>query len=88
MTDKEKFEEECKKQREQLAKYLLTNEEYEKLLDMADFEGKMTIKYIMRIMKETGIRFNSLDQVTVEAVQQGEVIYKNKRRYGIYCINK
>lgn len=87
MTDKEKFEEDCRKQREQLGKYLLTNEEYEKLVEVAEFQGKTSIKYIMKVMKETGIRFDSLDQLSVETVQQGEVYYKNKRRYGIYCSN-
>lgn len=52
-------------------KHMISLEEYERLLQVAEDKGKKDIKYIMRVLAETGIRYSDLEKVTVEAVKEG-----------------
>lgn len=72
------FHEECEKMREKMAHTLVTNEEYDKLIFAAITSGEITIEYIMRVLKETGIRYGNLKDVTVEAVKNGTFICETK----------
>lgn len=49
----------------------LTNEDYDKLYCTADYLGEETAKHLLRVFKETGIRYCSLKDLTVDSVDQG-----------------
>ena len=86
---KKEFEEEFKKLRENISDTLLTNEEYDKLIFTAITSGEIAIEYLMRVLKETGIRYSNLDELTVENLNKGEFvcIAKNAFEYTV-TINK
>ena len=48
-------------------------DEYKSMLQVASDKGKIDIKYVLRIFAETGIRIGDLENVTVEAIKQGEI---------------
>lgn len=75
MTNKKEILEEFRNQREALSDHFLTNEDYDKLYSTAETLEDETLKYIMRVLKETGIRYSSLKDLTVEAVNLGEINY-------------
>lgn len=81
MKDNNEFYEEYEMQRETLSDRFLTNEDYEKLYLTAKFSGEETLKYIMRVLKETGIRYGSLKDLTVEAVNAGKIDCEVRRKF-------
>lgn len=59
----------------------LTPTDYERLLRTALKKDKTTVYYIMRVLKETGIRISELKHITVEAVKQRKAVYNSKGTY-------
>lgn len=81
MEEKTEFNEEFKKNREVLYDRFLTNEDYDKLYSTAQLSGDETSKLLLRVFKETGIRYSSLKDLTVEAVNQGMIKCLVKRKF-------
>lgn len=67
-----------KKQQKTTIENVLTQTDYERLLRIADARNKERIKYIMKVLAETGIRISELQYVTLEAVKKGVAVYDNK----------
>lgn len=78
MDNKSEFHNELKQERE--TDRLITNEEYEKNISVADNEKYIFIRNIMRVIKETGMRYSSFDYLTVEGVTAEEIQYTVKRK--------
>ncbi len=57
---------------------VLTEEEYRKLIEIAEKEGKRNLSMMMQTLGNTGLRISELKFITVEAVKQGEVVIYNK----------
>ena len=72
---------ELKEERERLADRLLTNDEYEKIMSVSDNEKYLSIRNIMKVMKETGMRYSSFNNLTVEGIKTGEIKCIIKRRF-------
>lgn len=81
MDIKNELYKELKEEREKLADRLLTNDEYEKIMSVSDNEKYLSIRNIMRVMKETGMRYSSFDNLTVEGLKIGEIKCTIKRRF-------
>lgn len=77
------FYKEFKANREKMNDYLLTNEDYEKLYFSAVLSGNEIAMLLLRVFKETGIRYGSLKDFTVEAINQGTVKSLIKRKIRI-----
>lgn len=71
---------ELKEERERLADRFLTNDEYDKIMSVSDNEKYLSIRNIMRVMKETGMRYSSFDYLTVEGIKAGKIKCMIKRR--------
>lgn len=80
MANEDYFYAEFKKQREAVPENFLSNEDYEKLITVAELTGQTTIKNIMRVLKETGIRYSSLKDLTVDSVKEGKMTCEGKRK--------
>lgn len=72
---------ELKQEKERLADRFLTNDEYDKIMSVSDNEKYLSIRNIMRVMKETGMRYSSFDNLTVEGIRTGEITCIIKRRF-------
>ena len=57
---------------------VLTEEEYKKLIKIAEQEGKRKLGMMIQTLGNTGIRISELKFITVEAVTQGEAVIYNK----------
>lgn len=64
--------------KEFIQKHYLSDEEYQKLLVMADAEKQITLKYIIRVLSEMGLNYDSLKELTVESLKTGRVLCKMK----------
>ena len=67
--------------RQSLSERLLTNEDYEKLYTTAQYSGDEISTLLLRVFKETGIRYSSLKDLTVEAVNKGQINCLVKRKF-------
>ena len=81
MDNYNEFCEELKQERDRLKDRLLSNDEYERIMNVADNEKYLTIRNIMRVMKETGMRYSSFDNLTVEGLKTGEIKCTIKRKF-------
>lgn len=81
MDNENELYKELKEERERLDDRLLTNDEYEKIMAVSDNDKYLSIRNIMRVMKETGMRYSSFDNLTVEGLKTGEIKCTIKRRF-------
>jgi site-specific recombinase XerD len=56
----------------------LSLSDYERLLRTALNKNKITMYYLMRVLKETGIRVSELKHITVEAVKVKKAVFNSK----------
>ena len=80
MSDVENYFEVFKEERKLYRDRLLNFEEYQRMLEIAEKTGKITLKYIMRVFAETGIRKRVIKNLTVEKVKTGIIVYEGERK--------
>ena len=67
-----------KKQQKATLENVLTQNDYERLLRIAEARNKVTMYYLMETLAEIGIRISELQYITVEAVKKGVAVFDSK----------
>ena len=67
---------------------ILSKNDYERLLRLAERRGKKQLYYLMTTLARTGIRVSELKFITYEAVKKGQAIVTNKGKTRQVEINK
>jgi len=67
-----------KKQQKTTLENVLSQNDYERLLRIAEARNKKTMYYLMETLAEIGIRISELKYITVEAVKKGVAIFDSK----------
>ena len=67
---------------------ILSKNDYERLLRLAERRGKKQLYYLMITLARTGIRVSELKFITYEAVKKGQAIVTNKGKTRQVEINK
>lgn len=67
-----------KKQQKATLENVLTQNDYERLLRIAQARNKTTMYYLMETLAEIGIRISELKYITVEAVKKGVAVFNSK----------
>ena len=67
-----------KKQQKATLENVLTQNDYERLLRIAQARNKTTMYYLMERLAEIGIRISELKYITVEAVKKGVAVFNSK----------
>lgn len=67
-----------KKQQKATLENVLSQNDYERLLRIAESRNKTTMYYLMETLAEMGIRISELKYITVEAVKKGVAVFDSK----------
>lgn len=67
-----------KKQQKATLENVLSQNDYERLLRIAEARNKTTMYYLMETLAEMGIRISELKYITVEAVKKGVAVFDSK----------
>ena len=67
-----------KKQQKATLENVLSPNDYERLLRIAQARNKITMYYLMETLAEIGIRISELKYITVEAVKKGVAVFDSK----------